>query len=577
MWNSDSIVSDCRKKEERMIKMKKIIFVMLLFFMAPLLLLQSKAQAAEISLTAENFPDAVMLKAVKKADKDGNGILSQKEIDAVTELSVEDYNKNINLKNISLFTNLKKFAVSGKSIVNIDEIYQLSKCEELAVYDFTSIDSVDFSRLQSLKKLTAVFSSIKKLVINNANLEEALIRLTNVQNTEPLDLSGNTKLEKLTLQDRAYERVNLSGNNYVKTLELDAEFEKEMNITNVLNLKKISLPGFGTKERTAQLKISNCPKLDYVEVNYIKSLTSLELKNLPLLGGVSINAPKLKQLDLSPFTKLVGITVKSNSMTKLKLPKKAPVDNMLIVGTKVKTIDVRNYKKMKHCDIQMPKLKKINLTKNKKIEDLQISDCNQLKKLDLTKNTNIKELRLNGNGNLTTVKLAKKNKIKLLCIIEAKKLKKINIESLTKVQDISATGVKKIKKLNLSKLQKLYDFEWTNGSLKKIIWGKKKGHFVRIIVKRNKLSGKINLKKFGGLFYFHCNHNNYKEIIGGKYLVSLNCDYNKNLRKVDMRICSELDGFSAYGVKKAKIYLCYPDLHYGPYLDTKNVTYSKKY
>jgi len=48
-----------------MIKMKKIIFVMLLFFMAPLLLLQSKAQAAEISLTAENFPDAVMLKAVK--------------------------------------------------------------------------------------------------------------------------------------------------------------------------------------------------------------------------------------------------------------------------------------------------------------------------------------------------------------------------------------------------------------------------------------------------------------------------------------------------------------------------------
>ena len=176
---------------------------------------------------------------------------------------------------------------------------------------------------------------------------------------------------------------------------------------------------------------------------------------------------------------------------------------------------------------------------------MQISDCNQLKKLDLTKNTNIKELRLNGNGNLTTVKLAKKNKIKLLCIIEAKKLKKINIESLTKVQDISATGVKKIKKLNLSKLQKLYDFEWTNGSLKKIIWGKKKGHFVRIIVKRNKLSGKINLKKFGGLFYFHCNHNNYKEIIGGKYLVSLNCDYNKNLRKVDMRICSELDGFSA--------------------------------
>lgn len=57
-----------------------------------------------------------MLKAVKKADKDGNGILSQKEIDAVTELSVEDYNKNINLKNISLFTNLKILLVSARAL-----------------------------------------------------------------------------------------------------------------------------------------------------------------------------------------------------------------------------------------------------------------------------------------------------------------------------------------------------------------------------------------------------------------------------------------------------------------------------
>ena len=358
-----------------MIKMKKIIFVMLLFFMAPLLLLQSKAQAAEISLTAENFPDAVMLKAVKKADKDGNGILSQKEIDAVTELSVEDYNKNINLKNISLFTNLKNFAVSGKSIANIDEIYQLSKCEELAVYDFTSIDSVDFSRLQSLKKLTAVFSSIKKLVINNANLGEALIRLTNVQNTEALDLSGNTKLEKLTLQDRAYERVNLSGNNYVKILKLDAEFEKEMNISNVLNLQELYLPGFGTKERTSQLTVSDCPKLHYVEVNYIKSLTSLELKKLPLLGGVSIDAPKLKKLDLSPFSKLKAITIESNKMTELKLPKKAPINNLSITGTKLKKINLKNYKKMPFCYIQMPKLKTLNLENNKNIRHLSVSDC----------------------------------------------------------------------------------------------------------------------------------------------------------------------------------------------------------
>lgn len=72
MWKQQLTVSDCRKKEEkeeRMIKMKKIVFLMTLIFMAPVLFLQSKAQAAEISLTAENFPDAVVLKVARKRIK----------------------------------------------------------------------------------------------------------------------------------------------------------------------------------------------------------------------------------------------------------------------------------------------------------------------------------------------------------------------------------------------------------------------------------------------------------------------------------------------------------------------------
>lgn len=559
--------------------MKKIIFVMLLFFMAPLLLLQSKAQAAEISLTAENFPDAVVLKAAKKADKDGNGMLSQKEIDAVTDLEVINNNKNVNIKNISVFSNLKKFTVSGKKVENLDEIYRLSKCEELIVLDFTTVASADFSQLQLLKKLTICFDSIGKLTINNTNLKEATIDIINVQNTEPIDLSGNTNLENLKLQDRAYERVNLSGNNYVKTLTLDEEFVTNMNIQNMTNLEKIYLPKFssGANGKLKNMTVSNCPKLVYIKIYYIDSLVYLKLNNLPSLSGVFVASEKLRKLDLSPFSKLEAITIESNKMTELKLPEKAPINNLSITGTKLKKIDLKNYKKMPFCYIQMPKLKTLNLKNNKNIRHLSVSDCHALKKVDLSKNKKIEKLYMTDNKKMQTIILPKKNKIKFYTLNLMPKLTKINLECLTKLKTLSASRITKIKKLDLSKLQKLYDFEWTNGSLKKINWGKKKGHFVRIIVKRNKLSGKINLKKFGGLFYFHCNHNNYKEIIGGKYLVSLNCDYNKNLRKVDMRICSELDGFSAYGVKKAKIYLCYPDLHYGPYLDTKNVTYSKKY
>lgn|GEM_PF-1483876 len=558
--------------------MKKIIFVMLLFFVTPLLLLQSKAQAAEISLTAENFPDAVMLKAVKKADKDGNGILSQKEIDAVTDLEVINNNKNVNIKNISVFSNLKKFTVSGKKVENLNEIYRLSKCEELIVLDFTTVASADFSQLQLLEKLTICFDSIGKLTINNTNLKEATIDIINVQNTEPIDLSGNTNLENLKLQDRAYERVNLSGNNYVKTLTLDEEFVANMNIQNMTNLEKIYLPKFssGANGKLKKMTVSNCPKLVYIKIYYIDSLVYLKLNNLPSLSGVFVASEKLQKLDLSPFSKLKAITIESNKMTELKLPKKAPINNLSITGTKLKKIDLKNYKKMPFCYIQMPKLKTLNLKNNKNIRHLSVSDCHALKKVDLSKNKKIEKLYMTDNKKMQTIKLPKKNKIKFYTLNLMPKLTKINLGCLTKLKTLSASRITKIKKLDLSKLKKLDSFEWTHGSLTKIKWGKK-SHYREINIKRNKLSGKLNLKPFTGLVFFYCNHNNYTEIIGGYYLVNFTCDYNKKLKKLDMRKSTELNGFSAYGVKKAKIYLYDSVMEFGPHLDTKNVKYVKKY
>ena len=362
----------------------------------------------------------------------------------------------------------------------------------------------------------------------------------------------------------------------MKILKLDAEFEKEMNISNVLNLQELYLPGFGTKERTSQLTVSDCPKLHYVEVNYIKSLTSLELKKLPLLGGVSIDAPKLKKLDLSPFSKLKAITIESNKMTELKLPKKAPINNLSITGTKLKKINLKNYKKMPFCYIQMPKLKTLNLENNKNIRHLSVSDCHALKKVDLSKNKKIEKLYMTDNKKMQTIKLPKKNKIKFYTLNLMPKLTKINLGCLTKLKTLSASRITKIKKLDLSKLKKLDSFEWTHGSLTKIKWGKK-SHYREINIKRNKLSGKLNLKPFTGLVFFYCNHNNYTEIIGGYYLVNFTCDYNKKLKKLDMRKSTELNGFSAYGVKKAKIYLYDSVMEFGPHLDTKNVKYVKKY
>lgn len=547
-------------------KMKKIVLVMMLIFMVPVLFLQSKVQAAEISLTAENFPDAVVLKAAKKADKDGNGILSQKEIDGVVELNVGKHDKDINLKNVSVFTNINKIAVSGKSIENLSEIYRLSKCEDVSVYNFTPIESMDFSNFQSLKNLTVYFQSVKKLIINNKELKGAVIGIKDIKNTQEVDISGNLKLENLTLDYLAYDKVKICGNNSLKKLTLDGDYVSRIDISDMGNLLEVHMPGFN--KALCNMKIVNCPKIKVLDMNYMEKLKYLQLNNLPSLIGIEINAPKLKQLDLSSFTKLVGVIIKGNSIIKLRLPKKAPINNLDVIGTKVKAINLQNYRKLKYCNIEMPKLKTINVAKNTKISELDISDCHALKKVDLSKNKKIEKLYMTDNKKMQTIKLPKKNKIKFYTLNLMPKLTKINLGCLTKLKTLSASRITKIKKLDLSKLKKLDSFEWTHGSLTKIKWGKK-SHYREINIKRNKLSGKLNLKPFTGLVFFYCNHNNYTEIIGGYYLVNFTCDYNKKLKKLDMRKSTELNGFSAYGVKKAKIYLYDSVMEFGPHLDTK--------
>ena len=73
------------------------------------------AEPGDVEINATNFPDATFMAYVKTFDTDNNGILSQAELAAVTEIDVKE--KEIaNLKGIEYFTKLEKLDCQKKPI-----------------------------------------------------------------------------------------------------------------------------------------------------------------------------------------------------------------------------------------------------------------------------------------------------------------------------------------------------------------------------------------------------------------------------------------------------------------------------
>ena len=138
--------------------MKKILFAVLLL-MAPILFLQSKAQAAEnVKINSKNFPDAYFRFYVKASyDQNQDGKLSDAERKSVQVLDVgetSEYRMELeylpvtSLKGIEYFPDLKELDCSHSDLTRLD-VSKNQKLEKL----FCSQNAIKNLQLAGNKKL----------------------------------------------------------------------------------------------------------------------------------------------------------------------------------------------------------------------------------------------------------------------------------------------------------------------------------------------------------------------------------------------------------------------------------------
>lgn len=208
--------------------------------------------SADVTINQSSFPDAIFRNYVTQFDLNGNGVLSQAELDAVTEVSVVEMN-------ISSLVGVKNFR-------NLVRLY----CGK------NNLTTLDVSGLSSLEELFCNGNQLTSININGLTSLVAFYCLNN--NLVSLDLRGLTSLQSCSCNNNNLTSLEISG------LENLAYFYCSYN-----NLTSIDL--------------SNQPKLRRFECTENK-LTSLDVSQLPELWVLRCGYNNLESLDLTGLNKL---------------------------------------------------------------------------------------------------------------------------------------------------------------------------------------------------------------------------------------------------------------------------------
>ena len=218
------------------------------------------AETGSIPINSTHFPDDHFIAYVElRCDKDGDGTLSQAELDGVTELYVA-YANIKDLTGIELFPNLEKLDCKNNNLTRLDvsKNTKLTKlyCEfnQLTGLDLSKntaltelncqvnqLTSLDLSKNTALTKLDCALNPLTSLDVSN---NTALTYLDcNYNQLTSLDLSKNTALTKLYCALNQLTSLDLSKNTALTILGCSGN-KRSLELSDSGRFDLSTLPGF---------------------------------------------------------------------------------------------------------------------------------------------------------------------------------------------------------------------------------------------------------------------------------------------------------------------------------------------
>lgn len=256
----------------------------------------------------------------------------ESQVEYIKKLMIAE---NVDATGVEKLINVNILEVKGKKHNN----FNFSTFKKLEYLDINKvgIETLDVSALEHLKSIKANDNNLKEIKFNLTNKIEWL-DLKGNNFTNGLDFTKLTSLKHLDLSDQKEKLKNIDITPLVNLTELKLERHNLKKLDLSKNTELLSLSLDNNKEDDmglTEIDLSNNKKLTAIYLKENK-LSELKLKNL-LLSGLNIHGNRLTTIDLSTvefkkdysyFDSIQRVKYKTNNLTKIDMSKIVGKENL---------------------------------------------------------------------------------------------------------------------------------------------------------------------------------------------------------------------------------------------------------
>lgn len=266
--------------------------------------------AGEVTINETNFPDAAFRSYVKDSfDTDQNGILSQSERNAVTDIDCA-YRGISSMKGLEYFTALESLNCCSNSITALN-VSKNTALRVLSCFD-NQIGALDLAKNTALEVLHCYDNLLTTLDLSrNTNLSMLWCFGNQLSS---LNLAKNTALTELDCSSNQFTTLDLTQNTRLEQLLCAENQLQTLNLT-----KNTALAGlFCSRNYLGSIDLSKNTAL--VDLSCSENLlTALELSRNAALESLNCERNQLQDLNLSKNTALTSVMCSGNALRSLNL------------------------------------------------------------------------------------------------------------------------------------------------------------------------------------------------------------------------------------------------------------------
>ncbi len=252
---------------------------------------------ASVALDEANFPDENLRNYASQYDEDGNGRLSDDELEQITEINAGDI---LNLKGAEHFKNLEYICLwygstEYPSIASIDPSL-FPKLYRFSLQDCNGVTALDFSH----NPLLTNFELLRCPNISSLQLPSSVeqILLDGVTKLTSLDMSLLSNLRMFSMVNSGITDLDFSDNSTLSLVSVTGS-EDEKQELNSLNLE-------------------NCDGLENIDIRYT-TIKKLTMKHLPIVRTLMMLYNDITSTTIDDCAEFNDITCNDNVLGTLYL------------------------------------------------------------------------------------------------------------------------------------------------------------------------------------------------------------------------------------------------------------------